>query len=250
MSKAKSPAGRNGTHGIYHLMILDSSSSMSSVRDVTISGFNENLKSLKADKQDDGIEQNASLVTFSDQVECKLWRKSITDVAEIDEKTYRPGGMTALFDAIGKSVARLQDEIKDKIASQDANVIVTVFTDGQENASHEWKSDGKLFNLLEELRASRMWTFTFIGCSEETLKAAKGLGFAAANTMLYDATQEGTQQAFTKLSNSRGGYVTKVRTAVAFKGVDNDAYTSSQTLAQQDFFTDPAVDPNPLNDNK
>lgn len=224
------------THEIYHLLVLDRSSSMESVRDVTIKGFNENLQSCRTDKVADGIEQFFSLVTFNQSVDFPIWRKPISDLADLTTKTYVPSGMTALYDAIGVAVSKLQSEIQDKIEKQDANVVVTVFTDGEENSSQEWRDYSKLSSLLAKLRDSRMWTFTFIGCSEGTLAAAKGLGFTAANTMQYAATPDGTRDAFRKLSQSRSVYNSKISASTLLKGVDAEAYTANLLDAQDGFF--------------
>jgi uncharacterized protein YegL len=228
-------------HTIYHVLILDRSSSMSSVRDVTISGFNENLQSLQSNKPDNDVEEKVCLVTFAYDVRCDVWKKPSDSVEALNTKSYVPDGGTALYDAIGTTVTRLNDEIRDEIKSQDANVIVTIFTDGDENSSKEWKDYTKVSKLRAELEATRMWTFTFIGCSEEQLrKTTAQLGFSAANTMRYAATAEGTKNAFEQLTTSRMAYRTKISNSVALKG-DAVAYASSLEESQKDFFA--GIDP-------
>lgn len=225
------------SHEIYHLMIVDRSSSMASVRDVTISGFNENLKGMRDDKLADGITQKVSLVTFSNDVTADIWNKEVSEIPDFNTENYKPQGSTALFDAIGKSVSDLLENIREKLAKQDANVVVTIFTDGEENASVTWNK-AKLMSLISELRSSRMWTFTFIGCEESTLAAAQSLGFSAANTMRYENTSKGVTEAFSKLSSSRSVYNSKISSSQSFKGLDADAYNNALENAQVDFFTD------------
>ena len=66
----------------YHLMILDKSGSMQSVKEVTISGLNEQLQSIKTSQEEhDDQEQIACFVTFNGNVECEtLWSSQINDV--------------------------------------------------------------------------------------------------------------------------------------------------------------------------
>ena len=227
-------------HTIYHVLVLDRSSSMLSVRDVTISGFNENLQSLHSNKPGEDVEEKVCLVTFSNDVRCDVWNQPAESVQPLNFRTYVPSGGTALYDAIGKTVTRLNDEIREDIKSQDANVVVTIFTDGGENSSNEWRDYKKISSLRADLEATRMWTFTFIGCNEEQLRQATAqLGFSAANTLAHVPTAEGTREAFTKLSTSRTEYRGKVSKSMMFKGIDQGAYADSLVSAQADFFEEP-----------
>ena len=225
-------------HEIHHLMILDSSGSMSTVKQDTIGGFNENLKALRNEETPDNIEQVISLVTFSDKInlDAAIWREKLEKIDDLSDESYMPGGGTALFDAIGMSVNKLEQEIKSKLDGEDANVVVTIFTDGEENSSREFNDFSKLQALIKRLQDSRMWTFSFIGCDEKTLEAAKTMGISAANVMRYAAGSAGTQKAFADLATSRNAYVSKVSTAVRSKGTAD--YASNLRATQADFFTD------------
>ena len=229
------------SHEIYHLMIVDRSSSMACVRDVTIAGFNENLSGMRSDKLAEGITQKVSLVTFANDVTQDIWNKEITEIPDFNTENYKPQGSTALYDAIGSSVSDLFEQIREKLSKQDANVVVTIFTDGEENSSRTW-TQAKLMSLISELRSSRMWTFTFIGCEENSLNAAKNLGFSAANTLRYDNTEKGITEAFSKLSSSRSVYNNKISSSMSFKYADASAYNAPLEDAQNDFFADDKKD--------
>lgn len=236
-----SSSTREKTHTIHHLLVLDRSSSMGCVRDATISGFNENLLSCRDAEKDPEVEQKFSLVTFSDIVNFDIWEKPVEDIKDLNRDTYSPCGSTALYDALGKSVVKLKDEIREDLENQDANVIVTVFTDGQENTSKEYDFN-RIKSLLEELRGSRMWTFTFVGCDESTLRQARSLGFSAANTMSYTPDKKGTADAFSKMSRCRGQYISRSITASKLKAVDDEAYNQKMQDIQKDFFTEDVAD--------
>ena len=49
-----------------------------------------------------------------------------------------PNGCTPLYDAMGQSLTKLHNRIKD---DSDATAVVTVLTDGLENASKEWTAN-------------------------------------------------------------------------------------------------------------
>ena len=230
-------------HTIYHVLILDSSGSMESVRKQTIDGFNENLKTIRDSEQDD-VEQLVCLVAFSTgSPDRKIWNKPIKSAEELSIKTYVPGGGTALLDAMGTTVKSLQDEIKEQIEARTANVIVTIFTDGEENSSCEFSGE-QISALKEELEKSRMWTFTLIGCSEETLKSAMKMGFQAGNVMRYAATAQGTSRAFADLSRSRAAYTKGVVSASACFAAsgDDEEYKANLGALQADFFAADSTD--------
>lgn len=185
-------------------MVLDKSGSMQSVVKETISGLNEQLQSMvKAEKDYTEQEQRVCLVTFSSCVEItEFWNKKVADVPELTDKNYSPDGMTALFDAIGMSIKKLKEEIKDELASRTANVILTIFTDGQENASNTY--DGiEIKKLIEEIKETGQWTVAFIGCGENVFDVAKSIGISAGNTMSYMTGAVGTKNAFATMSSAR-----------------------------------------------
>ena len=59
----------------------------------------------------------------------------VAEVKELTSKEYQPCCCTPLYDAMGISINALHKAIKDK---EDATAVVTVITDGLENASKEY----------------------------------------------------------------------------------------------------------------
>ena len=76
---------------------------MGAVRTDTIGSFNTFLED---QKKVDG-EANISLVQFDDQYEPNYTGTSIQEAEELNAETYIPRGMTALHDAIGKTLNNL-----------------------------------------------------------------------------------------------------------------------------------------------
>jgi len=91
----------------------------------------------------------------------------------LTNKTYRPNGSTALLDAIGLTVARIESDIAmAKSKEIDATAVIVIITDGYENAS-------SLFNLamirstISRLEESGKWTFSFIGATLDAVDVAE-----------------------------------------------------------------------------
>jgi len=213
---------------IYNLVILDKSGSMASVVGVTISSYNEQLETtISIEKQHKNQKHLMSLVTFSDEASIDFWNKSTSDFSKLDNKTYCPGGYTALNDAIGISVNKLRKEIEDQ-KDKDIHIQVTIFTDGAENASREY-SHPQVASLIKELQDTEKWKFAYIGANQDVVAVAGKYNIAKGNTLQYSADMLGTQQAFRSYSDSRAMYSGKI--------------AAGQDVSQVDFFKqDPAVD--------
>jgi len=161
-------------------LVLDETGSMESVRDQTISGYNEYLATLK--KQGNTV---FTLVKFdSTKVETVHDAVPIKDVPELTMDTYVPGQMTPLYDAIGRTIKTV-DTLKGK-----PNVIFTILTDGYENASVEY-SNTQIADMITERQDKRGWTFAFLGANQDAWAVSQGLGMVRGNTMTYNQAKTG-----------------------------------------------------------
>jgi Mg-chelatase subunit ChlD len=224
----------------YHLMILDRSSSMNSVRDATISGLNEQLESIRKAAEDfDDQEQIVCFVTFSNEVDTtQIWNQKIEDIEDFNRDTYSPDGMTALYDAIGMGVNKLRSQVENELANRQANVVITVFTDGQENMSREFTNASEVRELVEGIQETGQWTVAFIGCGgEEVFSVAQSMGIARGNTMSYDAGAEGTTRAFASMSNAR-----YARTMMYSQSLNEESVTAKDINKKADFFANIDLD--------
>ena len=177
----------------YHLIVLDASGSMECIRKNALSGCNETIQSIRSlqDKSEGAHHHFLSLVTFnSNETEHVVYdRQPIGKAEELTEKEYIPDACTPLYDALGKSICRLNKAI-DK--SQETSVLVTVITDGLENASCEYDAD-KIRKLVEEFKQSG-WTFAFIGANIDEITEAAKLGIH--NTLRFEQSEQGTEAMF------------------------------------------------------
>src|SRR5690606_18894341 len=138
----------------------------------TIDGFNNFLKNIKtsADEFPDQ-EHKVSFVSFNANSIRYIAENAVTDaVPVLTRNNYRPAGGTPLFDAIGAAVNRLRYRTE---YFPEMKVLVSIFTDGFENASTEFsaKSVSSLVLSLEK----KGWTFTYIGTGHDITDASNYL---------------------------------------------------------------------------
>ena len=188
---------------IFNLLILDESGSMCSIEKQAIDGVNETLQSVRAaQKKYEDQEHYVSFVTFnSSSIKTVLDLVEATKVEDITPAQYNPSCSTPLYDAIGKSVM----ELKKSVAEND-KVLVTIITDGYENASREY-SQSSVKALTEKL-GQRGWTFAYIGANQDAMAVSHGLGIK--NAMNFEATVCGTVMMSQKLTASRERWFNRI----------------------------------------
>ncbi|MBS1796675.1 MAG: VWA domain-containing protein [Acidobacteria bacterium] len=191
---------------VHNLMILDESGSMQSIKSATIQGFNEVVQTVRGvEKQFPEQEHFISLVTFNGLgIKTKLFAKKVKTLEELDESSYHPDSLTPLYDAIGFSVNKLRAALD---GAENCSVLVTILTDGEENASREF-SGAEIKALVKELK-KRGWTFTYIGANHDVEKIA--LSLSITNTLKFQATEQDVKRAFDDDRDARIAYCKSIR---------------------------------------
>ena len=187
---------------VFNLVILDKSGSMETIRKEAIDGYNETLGSIRAAqlKHLDTQEHYVSLAAFcSCGIDMIYDKTPIKDAEKLTWEKYDPCCCTPLFDAIGKTVKKMKLDVRD-IA--DAAVVVTIITDGAENASVEWKA-ASVKKLIEDCKKEG-WVFSFIGAGEDIIQIATTISIT--NTMLWEQTSEGTAKMFKTENQARNQF--------------------------------------------
>lgn len=190
---------------VFNLVILDASGSMSSIYDQALAGVNETIATIRlAQQKHDNLEQFLTLCSFSageEFLDIVYDAAPIGAVRNITEREYPLRGCTALYDAMGDMISSLQQKIK-----HDDLVLVTVITDGYENASQRW-SGRQVKSLVDELRQMG-WTFAYIGANQDVEAVAGGLGIR--NTLSFEANARGTEAMFEAYSMAACDFMEKV----------------------------------------
>lgn len=102
---------------------------------------------------------------------------------------------------MGNALTKLSKDVTDNDA-----VLVTVITDGYENASREY--DGSAIKSFVESLKSKGWVFTYIGANQDVEKVAATISIT--NTLEFKASPEGTQAMFAKESKSRSRFFSRI----------------------------------------
>jgi hypothetical protein len=112
----------------------------------------------------------------------------------LSRKYYVPDGSTAMLDAVGQTIDRLERE-----GSQidEASVLVCVISDGQENSSTDYNYES-VAERIQRLTATERWTFTYLGSNQDLSIVSEYLSIPMANMTSYASTAEGTADAWTR----------------------------------------------------
>ena len=204
---------------IFNLIIIDESGSMVTIEQEAINSVNETIQTIRAaQKQHEDQEHFVTLVTFNTEIKTLYNCAPIGEVKEITNESYEPDCCTALYDAMGLSLNALR-----KSVTETDKVLVTVVTDGEENASREFNSQA-IKALVDELK-EKGWIFAYMGANQDVIKVAATLSIS--NVMNWDSTKEGARYMSQRMSNSRHKLYSRISKA-----------DFSAAEANSDFFKD------------
>lgn len=181
--------------------IIDESGSMAAARDRVISVINSQFEEMKQE----GKPYLISLLKFSTKAEVLFSRLTPKELKPLTKETYSPNGGTALYDAVGESLS--------KEALSNDNKMVYIFTDGQENASKEFKNK----NILEliEKRQKEGWAIVFLGATIDAQETARN--FTITNSVQFDFAS--LPQVGSLLKTTRGTYTSSTAKGLAKSAV-------------------------------
>lgn len=161
-------------------VILDKSGSMASKLNDVIEGFNAYLDGLA---KEDKVDYLFSLTLFDTMVAYRDVAIPLPSVRKLNKELYVPGGNTALNDAIGITVRKVEGD-----RPQVDKVITVIMTDGEENSSREWTHDA-VKSLIEQKEKEGVWTFVFLGAAPDAWVQGRALGIPMANVAQYSTSQ-------------------------------------------------------------
>ena len=186
-------------------IILDGSGSMGNCVNDTIGGFNTFLS---AQKKLEG-EATITMVQFNSQYRILMDMVPLSDSSDLTAENYVPSGGTALLDAIGRTVNRVEHQIEEMNESQrPEKTIFVIITDGEENESREFNRD-QIMQMINRHREEMGWEFVFIGANQDAIQAGNGLGVRQGRSINYDASGAGTQVMFASLTSGMNNYRSK-----------------------------------------
>ncbi|MCK9567903.1 VWA domain-containing protein [Candidatus Pacearchaeota archaeon] len=177
--------------------IIDRSGSMHGLTKDTIGGFNSFL----AEQKKNSGKAKLTLVQFDDKYQIDYDGADISSVKDLDESTYMPRGNTALLDAVGKTIVTIGERLsKTPEDERPGQVIFLIITDGQENASKDYREAAKIAEMVKHQTDTYNWTFLFLGGGDAAFSQGMALGFSANNTHNYSANAAGTSNLYRSVS--------------------------------------------------
>lgn len=192
----------------YNLILLDASGSMQGREEATIAGANETIGTIRSASETlPNLMQYLTMVTFTSYGVNENYLKRLCETAPICEvrelKTgdYVPRGRTPLYDAIGGMLVEMSG-----IVPENSTALVTVITDGYENASVSFRSSD-IRRMVAELE-ERGWVFTYIGANQDAILEAGKMGIS--NAMDFNASVDGIRNMFHRERSSRLDYYTRI----------------------------------------
>jgi hypothetical protein len=177
------------------LLITDMSGSMGNLAEDVRGGFNTYLDSLAAD----GGRYRLTVTLFDTEFIPLCTAAKLADTPRLNRDNYWPRGMTALLDAVGKTVAEFESGTK---LGEGDRVLVVVQTDGQENSSREF-TGVQIAELIKTREATGRWAFIYLGAGADAWGQGEKLGMRSVNTA---ATAGGTQSSYVGLASASKSY--------------------------------------------
>lgn len=157
--------------------ILDRSGSMASIWDEVVGGY----KHFVEERQKEG-DVKFTLVAFDNEYEVIHDKKPISEVSSnLGDNNISPRGSTALLDAVGKAINSLGKTKK---------AMVVIFTDGLENASHEFKKS-QIKELIDKKQKAG-WGFVFMGADQDAFAESVQFGMMRGQTVSFQSGIKGS----------------------------------------------------------
>ena len=212
---------------VHNMLILDESGSMGSIYRQALTGANETIQSTRAAQERyPDQDHRFTFVTFNTDVpriKTVIDDQPVSTVKDLTDADYDPSSCTPLYDAMGMSITALERKVK-----EGDRVLVTIITDGMENASQEY-SGKAVVDLVERLRA-KGWTFVYIGANQDAVEVAKDLHID--NALGFQATVTGTMAMFDRHRRSKDIYYEKISRRKAFMVNDEDFFNEQAEAAR------------------
>lgn len=174
-------------------VVLDRSGSMSTIASDAIGGFNSFIQAQQAVEG----EASVTLAIFDDRYEIVFDSVPVSKVAPLTSEDYTPRGMTALLDAVGRSLDTLELRAPEK-------AILCVITDGAENASFRYNHS----NVKEMVQRAegKGWQVVFLAANINEQVVGASMGIAKGMTRGFVADSFGTQEMYLQASAAVTNY--------------------------------------------
>ena len=167
------PKSKTMNNKTYYHLILDRSGSMAESWDVTLRAYKAQINAIcRTASRFTDQQVMFSTCVFNQRLEfpggiVPVGRGELPSIHHIS-----PAGNTALLDAIGESIHRIEFTAAAELEARQASVVVVVLTDGHENASTRFDA-AAIQREMSRTRETGLWSFTFIGADFDVTEMAE-----------------------------------------------------------------------------
>ena len=178
------------------IFVIDKSGSMSRLTNDTIEGFNGFVESQKDDTK-------TILTTILFDGSWKILHDGVDvyEVPPMTTKDYVAYGYTAMLDAIGDTINRVQDRHDELGSEKPEKVLFVITTDGEENASHKF-TKAQIEKMIKHQTNGHGWDFMFLGANMDAVKEAASIGINYDRSISYDWTARGTDALYSTVTTA------------------------------------------------
>jgi len=185
--------------------IIDRSGSMATIASDTIGGYNALIESQRKEEGD----ANVTLVLFDHEYTIVYDNVDIQEVELLTSETFVPRGMTGLYDAIGRTIVTVGERLSKTVEGErPSKVIVTIITDGYENASKEYVQT-QIKEMIELQEGTYNWEFMFLAANMDAVTEGASLGIRGSKSMNFTANSGGTDSMMKSVSMAYSSYRSK-----------------------------------------
>ena len=193
------------------IVVLDRSGSMRDIQYETESGFDVFIKK----QLETPDETKVSLYQFDDKYDVVYENESLDKVPPL---SLIPRGMTALLDAIGKTI-QSRGEFYASLPEEERpeRIMFVVITDGEENSSTEYTLEA-IKSMVTLQQDVYKWQFVFLGADIDAMSAGQGMGFSRASSMSF--SKQHVAATYSSLTSHASAYRGKAVSQVSFSDAE------------------------------
>jgi hypothetical protein len=210
--------------------ILDRSGSMQCMQEAAVAAFNDFIK-IQLDVPGDA---RLTLVQFDDAYEVPVAAMPIQEVPQLTAATYTPRGSTALLDAIGRTVKETDRRITAlPDTEKPGKVILTIFTDGQENASQEYTAK-HISDLIRLYRDTKGWEFLFLAANQDAIATAATMNMDAHSSANVKYSMAGVKSTGSAMSRKVRAMRMKSSGTMDAQALEDDAKSMNEIVKEEE----------------
>jgi hypothetical protein len=210
--------------------ILDRSGSMEPMQEPAVAAFNAFVKA----QLDVPGDARLTLIQFDDAYEVPVAACPIQDVRQLTAATYTPRGMTALLDAIGRTVKDIDRRLTALPETEKpGKVILAIFTDGQENASREYTLK-HISDLIRLYRDEKGWEFLFLAANQDAIASAGAMSMSAQSSANVSFNEKGIKSTGNAMARKVRAMRMKSSDMMDAQAMEDDAKSMNDIVKEEE----------------